>query len=139
MLAIPDGSGDPGRNSTGSVGPEGSGTGSLPRVISRNSRVSRMSVKSRDSHVIYNEKAAHSDRASYKSTASSMTELYYSAVSSSIGSTDTIDKFFSCSESEDEAENDQIGEMESSASTTRSREHLTSIRLVRITCTVVTF
>ena len=128
MLAVPDGAGDAGRISTGSNAAEIT-TGSLPRVMSRNSRnsrSSRMSTKSRDSHVTYNEKA-YSDKTSYKSTASSMTELYYSAVSSSIGSTDTIDNFFSCSESDEEPENDQMPEMESSASTSRSREHLTSV------------
>lgn len=129
MLAVPDGSGDAGRVSTGSNAADITTTGSLPRVMSRNSRnsrSSRMSTKSRDSHVTYNEKA-YSDKTSYKSTASSMTELYYSAVSSSIGSTDTIDNFFSCSESDEEPENDQMPEMESSASTSRSREHLTSV------------
>ena len=67
----------------------------IARGNSRSSRQSRLSVRSRDSHVSFRENAQ-----SIKSTASSMTELYYSAVSSSIGSTDTIDKFYSCSESE---------------------------------------
>ena len=77
LLTVPDSSGDTsGGQITGGRQSETSNTsGSLSRGFSRSSRASGVSIKSKDSHVSFRETAP-----SMKSTASSMTELYYSAV-----------------------------------------------------------
>ena len=118
LLSVPDGAGDgQGRQSETSIQ-----CSSLPRGFSRSSRASGVSVRSRDSHVSFREPGT-----SAKSTASSMTELYFSAVSSSVGgSTDTLDQFYSCSESDEENYDDYEKGFEASVSTGKSREHLHS-------------